>query len=300
MPRRKETVQSWLATATETRAIGIPLRRLTARGLLPASLWGRLPLRKTFRIDLDDGSGFLYSSTPGDFIGRSVYWRGLQGYEGETATTFCRLARSSRVILDIGANTGFFTLMACAVNPAARVIAFEPVPRIFERLRAHVALNGWTERCQLRQVAVSNRSGTASFHVPLGELPYSASMDPNGYLGVAGELIEVALERIDDSCAGVEGIDLVKIDVEGFEDQVLDGMRTILAGSAPSVLLESIPGRPVAAIEAILHGLGYRFHALSQHGLVPVETLAADPGGRGRNVLAIVPGRARGIVTNDA
>jgi FkbM family methyltransferase len=296
VPSRKETVQTWLATATGTPAIGAPLRGLAKCGLIPADIWRRLPVRKTFRVSLPDGSGFAYSSIPADFIGRSVYWRGIEGYEAETVPVFAQLARRARVILDVGANTGFFTLLACAANPNARVVAFEPVPRIYARLGAHIALNGWTERCEARNVAVAGESGTTTLHVPLGEIPYSASMDPNGFWGVPGDLIQVPVVTIDEAMAGISGIDLVKIDVEGFEDQVLAGMQRVLAESAPNLLFERIPGNPVTSIEILLRGFGYRFFTLTDGGAVATETIAATPTDRARNVLAAVPGRATGIV----
>lgn len=298
MAHRKETVQAWLAAATATRAIGTPLRVLTRRGLIPPEIWGRIPVRKTFRVHLPDNSGFVYASTPADFIGRSVYWRGLAGYEPETIPVFVQLARRARVVLDIGAHTGFFSLVALAANPNARVVAFEPVPRIYQRLMEQIALNGWTARCDARNLAVANRSGTTTFHVPTGDLPYSASMDPNGFWGVPGDLIEVPVVTIDEALVGTEGIDLVKIDVEGFEDQVLDGMRQILAASKPNLLFESIPGYPVAAIEALLGRLGYRFYTLTPEGAVSTQTIAAGPSERARNVLAAVPGRATETVTD--
>jgi FkbM family methyltransferase len=294
--QRKETLQAWLATATANRAVATSLRVLTRRGLLPPEIWGRLPVSKVFRVQLPDTSGFLYASSPADFIGRSVYWRGLSGYEPETIPVFVQLARRARVVLDIGAHTGFFSLVALSANTDSRVVAFEPVPRIFQRLQEQIDLNGWTARCDARNLAVANHSGTTTFHVPTGELPYSASMDPNGFWGVPGDLIEVPVVTIDAALAGVEGIDLVKIDVEGFEDQVLDGMRQVLEDSTPNLLFESIPGNPVATVEALLGRFGYRFYTLTHAGAVPARTIAAGPAERARNVLAAVPGRAKGIV----
>lgn len=285
-PRGKGLVLSALAVATATPVVGAPVGALTRRGYVPERIWSRLPVRRTFWVDLPGGAGFRYASTTGDFVGRGVYWRGIDGYEGETTRVFSRLARRARVVLDVGAHTGFFTLLACAANPAARVIAFEPVPRIFARLNVQIALNGWTDRCQTRCAAVSDRSGAVTMHVPTGELPYSASLDPAGVYGLDGTLIEAPVATVDESCAGIAGIDLVKIDVEGFEDRVLAGMQRVLAESAPAVIFEVVPGSPAAAIARLLMPRGYCFYHLRHDGPVRVDAIAPDPAGRDRNFLA--------------
>ncbi|MGH2530813.1 MAG: FkbM family methyltransferase [Thermomicrobiales bacterium] len=283
----KDTILSALAVATSLPIIRAPLGGLARRGIIPSSIWSRLPVRGTFRLSLPDGSRLSYASMPGDFVGRSLYWRGLDGYEPETTRVFFALAQRSRVIVDVGANTGFFTLLACAANPHARVIAFEPVPRVFNRLNAQIALNGWAARCQTHRAAVSNRTGAITMHVPAGDLPHSASLDPHGFYGVAGDLIDVPVRTIDESCAGIDGIDLVKIDVEGFEDRVLAGMQGVLAAAAPAVIFEIIPHGPAAAVETALSRFGYRFYHLRQDGPLRVATIAPDPAGHERNYLAV-------------
>ncbi|MGH2561659.1 MAG: FkbM family methyltransferase, partial [Thermomicrobiales bacterium] len=289
--RRKAALLSLLTLATGTPVVSAPVRGLTRIGVLPERVWSRLPVRRTFRVALPDGAGFTYASTTGDFIGRRVFWRGLDGYEGETTRVFYQLARQARVVLDVGAHTGFFTLLACAANPNARVVAFEPVPRIFDRLNEQIARNGWQARCQTHRTAVADRTGTITLHVPGGDLPYSASLDPDGFYGVPGELVETPVQTIDDACAGIEAIDLVKIDVEGFEDKVLAGMRQILATAAPAIIFEVVPGRDVSAVESLLAGFGYRFYHLREHGPAPVDTIGRDSTARNRNYLAVASER---------
>lgn len=173
------------------------------------------------------------------------------------------------------------------MNPKVRVIAFDPVPHIHRRLEEQIALNGLGDRCQARCEAVSNVLGSVRFHVPHGELPTSASLHAMGFRGVEGSLIDVPVTMIDEVCSDDDHVDLVKIDVEGFEDKVLEGMQRVLAESAPALIVECNPDGPYTAVEAILTRFGYRFFHIRDEGPVQVERIIPDGQERYRNFLCI-------------
>ena len=112
------------------------------------------------------------------------------------------------------------------------MIAFEPVPRVYDKLLEHIRLNHFEDRCEAYQIAVSNFIGTAEMHIPLGDLPTSASLNPEGFRGFDGILQQVPVTTID-AVVGERAVDLAKIDVEGFEPQVLEGMQMTLQRSRP-------------------------------------------------------------------
>lgn len=249
------------------------LRRLSLAGRLPPMVWKRLPVEGIFPVLLPDGRSFLYSATANDGIARALFWRGLADWECETIPVFYKLARSAQVILDIGANTGFYTLLGCTANPDARVISIEPVPRVCEKLREHIRLNHFDNRCEVYQVAVSNFVGTTEMHIPFGDLPTSASLNPKGFRGFDGVLMEVPVTTVD-AIVGERWVDLAKIDVEGFEPQVLEGMQGVLQRSCPSLFIECLPDGPYKQVEEILKELGYHIYALSREGPVPVSQVS--------------------------
>ena len=217
---------------------------------------------------------FRYSSSYGDLIGRALYWVGKGGCEPETVNVFSQLAKRSRLFVDVGANTGHYSLCACAINPDIRVIAFEPVPRVYERLQANIELNCWQNRCVCKNVAVSNDSGATKFHVPYSDLPTSGSLSLRGHHDIPGEIVEVPVTTIDSVLAEGERPDLVKIDVEGFEDKVLEGMVNTLRSSKPALIVECNPDGPYRSVETILTDFGYRFFHLDKDGPTPVERMS--------------------------
>jgi FkbM family methyltransferase len=136
------------------------------------------------------------------------------------------------VCCDIGANVGFFTLIAARlVGETGRVYAFEPLPSNAGALRRNVELNG-LQNVEVVEAAVSDRSGTAQ--LILGKSSLDAKLSDDG-TRVAGS-ISVRLVSLDE-VEMVREPALIKIDAEGEEFAVLDGMHQKLA-STPVILCE--------------------------------------------------------------
>jgi FkbM family methyltransferase len=159
-------------------------------------------------------------------------------------------------VYDIGANIGYVSLsLAKRAGPNGRVIAFEPVPRNVDLLRKNVEVNG-LKNIKLFDCAASNRGGETVIRI--ADSPATASMVWHQNIPSAIEIV-IKTVAIDDL---VEGSDLgqprfVKIDVEGAEGLVLQGMRRTIAASQPVLFIEcSEVGRETAWI--MLREMGYR------------------------------------------
>lgn len=270
-----------LYAVTKNPLIGRPLLRAARSGRLPERVFSKLPAAGVFTVSVGDGASFRYAATRDDGIGRYLYWRGLDwrglaAWESATTRMFFAAARRARIVVDVGANTGIYTLLACAASPHCRVVAFEPVPRVFRRLEENIALNGWQGRCEARCEAIADRDGVVPFHIPQVRLPRSASLHPDGFRGWRGVLVELPVRRLDDALPSHRSVDLVKIDVEGFEDSVLRGMTGILSQSAPDLIVECLPDGPLAEIEATVRRFSYRLYQVTRSGPVPRERLVAS------------------------
>lgn len=131
----KDFARLFLTRLMDKPFIRLPLFLISRLGFLPSCIWKRLPVTNTFKISLPDGVFFKYSSVANDQIGRALYWRDLRTWEAGTIKVFYELSKKAKVVLDIGANTGIYTLLACSANKSSKVIAFEAVPHIFDRLK---------------------------------------------------------------------------------------------------------------------------------------------------------------------
>ena len=138
------------------------------------------------------------------------------------------------VCYDLGANVGFFTLIAAkAVGNRGRVYAFEPAPETAAELRANVELNS-LDYVEVIEAAVSDSVGEATLAEDGDNL--RAQLSADGEVTVS----TVALDALD-----LRPPDFIKIDVEGAERQALEGMRQTIDRRQPTILLEMHMEGPV-------------------------------------------------------
>lgn len=148
-----------------------------------------------------------------------------KGLEPGTSDVLRRLVRPGMSVADVGANIGLLTLvMAHAVGPEGKVIAFEPEATPRANLEKMKHLNGlaWVE---VRDQAVGREAGRLTFHVSeiIGHSSLYALPEAEG-----ARKVEVEVVRLDD-VAPAKRLDIVKIDVEGAELDVMAGMKGVIA-----------------------------------------------------------------------
>ena len=174
---------------------------------------------------------------PADFIGRKVLKSGI--YDLETLVLLESLfkAMSPGVILDVGANIGNHTLMFSRY--AQRVLAFEPGHRAFGVLQQNLAANGLDHVTALN-VGLSDTDATQTLYVELsGNLGESSLTLQN--LTSDQYLEDTIALRVGDAVVAEQGVgqvDFIKIDVEGHEQAVIQGLRQTIRSSRPVVLME--------------------------------------------------------------
>lgn len=156
-------------------------------------------------------------------------------YEPELSVLFERLSKGGGLLLDVGANFGYFSLLWCGLNSKNRSIAFEASPKVLPKLRDNLALNHLSERIDLRELAVSNAVGVLSFDM--------GPPDQTGWGGISkssdgDSVVQVASTRLDEIVEAPE-IALLKIDCEGADALVLEGAEALLsAGRIKHVVFE--------------------------------------------------------------
>ena len=181
--------------------------------------------------------------------------------EPSVAEALIRTVRPGHVVYDMGANLGYWTLVASRLaGPDGRVVAFEPVPWCAEAVAANIALND-LRQAQVRAEAVSDTTGQARLLV-VGNADHSLLASLGSHPNTRDE-IAVATVAIDDLVAAgtLPPPDVVKIDTEGAELLVLAGMRKTIAGHAPRIICE-VHGEN-AAFVALMDEMGYRVTNLS-------------------------------------
>jgi FkbM family methyltransferase len=232
------------------------------------------------RDTLPNGRTLVLWSQADDWVSNLVFWEGWQAYEPETVRLFFELARRARVTVDVGAFVGYYALLAGHANPAARVLALEPFPETFARLRANVALNA-LDNIECIAAAAGDQEGTADFFASSGGLPCSSSLSYAFMKGTpdirSTRVVVVALDRLLVE-RNVQRVDLVKLDTETTEVQALRGMSRTLERDQPTLICEVLRGRGVEQdLEALLRTFGYRFYLLTPDGPEEREHIEGHP-----------------------
>ena len=199
---------------------------------------------------------------------RQFYFFGTYFLEEDVLAQWCVQAQTARVVLDVGANAGIFSLAAAASNPVAKIHAFEPTPNIAVHFRKTIELNGLNERVVLHQKAVARVSGTAHLNFFSGEHADNEGMNFVSAEARSSVSVAVPTVSLDDFCAqqGLTVIDLVKIDVQGNEPEVLAGAEGLLRKRAiKTIFLElnwdhgDVAHCPASTVVRILEQAGYEF-----------------------------------------
>ena len=158
---------------------------------------------------------------------------------------FLRLVRRGDVVLDIGANAGYYTLLfSHLAGPQGRVHAFEPVAQTFAILSRQVQRNRGSDNVVLNQCALADRAGDVSLLVPERDLGQAAlarhHAGPWRYAGSIEPHSSRAI-TLDEYAAGLQALDFLKCDVEGAERLVLQGGEATLRRFRPLLFLEVCP-----------------------------------------------------------
>jgi FkbM family methyltransferase len=214
-----------------------------ARVMFHAVHFGRTLLGRTDRqIVVRDGISYDLDLTQG--IDFAIYLGGM--FERNTAIALSKLTEPSSLVLDIGANIGAHTLrLAKLVGPEGRVMAFEPTDFAFGKLRRNLDLNpSLASRVDASHCFLTATDGTSVPHAIYSSWPLAVEAGLHAkHLGremqtkaaQARSLDSVLAERAD------RKVQLVKLDVDGFECDVLRGATTLLRDVRPIFVMELAP-----------------------------------------------------------
>lgn len=198
-------------------------------------------------------NGITYALDLSEAIDVALY---LDRYESDVTATIDRLTMPDMVVFDIGANIGAHALrFAKLVGDGGRVYAFEPTEYAYRKLTANIQINSFVNIFPV-QVALSNQNAK---NQP-GD--FRSSWLATG--GARPTMNSVDFVRLDDWCMNnnVTHVDLVKLDVDGFEFNVLSGALNILHHCHPAMIMEVFgPNLRERAVNpfVLLYDMGYQF-----------------------------------------
>jgi FkbM family methyltransferase len=229
---------------------------------------------RLFSVDVENGHSILAYYHPLDYVSFHMYFWGYSGvYEPGIAALIRRLLPQTTVFIEIGANIGYYTLLAAANAPrSATIHAFEPNPTVFLHLQRNLSVNHFPNVHPVEAV-VSDADTTVDLHIPSDPTARTnASVVADFW--ESDTRIPVRSWRLDTYCReqGLQTIDLLKIDAEGAEALVLRGLGDLLQEWQPDIICEVLPAF-AEGIESALAGTTYRRYAITLDKLVPIDRM---------------------------
>jgi FkbM family methyltransferase len=232
------------------------------KGILPAGL--KIPVSGVIKIKSDKGDIKFFTNETSPMT-KILFWED-EGCTFEFSKIFKEIIPHTNTFFDIGANVGYYSLLAQKLNPAIAIHSFEPSagPKYF--LRKNCEINGFQD-IHIVEKALGNYNGNIEFfeeknpkyayqkHHASGIGNTANTWGINNYLKYPVELI-----RLDDYCSqqNIATIDLIKIDTEGTEDAVFEGGLEIIKKSQPIIICEVLPGKIEEKIQQIIE-LEFKF-----------------------------------------
>ncbi|MBO2462136.1 FkbM family methyltransferase [Actinomadura violacea] len=268
--------------------IAVRNRNLAASGAT-RRLWGPLagvlrhrPLTPLEEIALPDRPDVRLTVVRSRLV-QLLFWYGATGYEGAETHWWRVLCAQAGRILEVGANIGYYTVQGANAAPGTPYTTVEANPEAAAIVSRNVELNG-LGNVQVVQAAVVGDGAPATMQLALP--------DQEQYAAPTGAYLSEGAEGINDRPAGttvtvptrpmselVEGVDLLKLDIEGYEATVLESVRPWLLAQRPTIVIEVLKNVPrLRKLICELRGAGYEVRAIGDTSLHAItdEQLNAD------------------------
>jgi FkbM family methyltransferase len=216
-----------------TRQFAFPHRGL--KYFLKAAKWFGLA-DKTYNKKL--ANNFYMRVNPTEHIQQQLFWYGY--YEKELGDLIRKTLKAGDVFIDIGANIGYFSLLAAKHQPTAKIFSFEPVSSLFKQFEENISINGFKNIIAVN-AAVGERNDEREIYISGDDNKGMSSFEkPENY---SGKTETVKVVEFDDwvNKSGFYKIDLIKIDVEGSELFALKGMSETFKNFKPLIIIEINP-----------------------------------------------------------
>lgn len=207
------------------------------------NLYLDLKINGLFKLKVDNKI-FIKLYGNNDTISNHLFWKGTDnGFEPEVMWIYKIISKKVKYILDVGSNTGIYSLVSKSINQNSQIYAFEPVKRTYNKLKRNININKFN--INTFEIALSDKDGENTiFDVP-NENQTSSSLSPlklKKWKGYKGEIIEYKIKtmKLDTFVLNnkIKNIDFIKVDIECHEPEFIKGGINTIEKFKPIIIIE--------------------------------------------------------------
>ena len=247
------------------------------RPILPEKI--KLPPSGIIRFKNNLGQVLSIKTNQTSYITQLLYWEGYQNFE--YTDIFIKLIKKINVFYDIGANIGYYSLLAEIENKNIKVIGFEPANGPLSYFRENIKINKF-KNIRVESLALSDKEGEITFYEIRNKkytyLEHNLAGEGNSGSKMSGRNfvpISVKTTTLDKYVENAKeaNIDLIKMDTEGTEHFILENSDNVLKLMKPIIICETLFNTIELELEKLMRSYGYEFYNHTEMGLEKVNTI---------------------------
>jgi len=253
------------------------------KALLKSNIVGfRVPPTGTLNFEGSKGNQLKIDLNQTCGLGSYIYYDGAHTFE--YSEIFIDLIKKVGPLFDVGANIGYYSLLAAAENKSINVVSFEPATGPNFYLNRNKQINKF-DNIKIESIALSNKEGELVFyeiknkkytyleHCLAGESNAGSKTKGRNFVpnNVSATTLDQYVKNND-----VQSIDLIKIDTEGTEHFILEKSEEVLSRMQPIIICETLFNTIEKELEDIMTKYGYKFYNHTSQGLQQVDTLQRE------------------------
>ena len=257
--------------------------------------WIKLPPSGKMSITSTDGKSLKILTNQTNYLTQLVYWNGYESFE--YTDIFIKLIKKINTFYDVGANIGYYSLLAEMENSNIKVVGFEPATGPLYYFRENVRLNQF-KNIKIESIALSHKEGEIVFYEIKNKkysyLEHNLAGESNAGSNIEGRNFvqnEVKTTTFDNYVKKnqEQPIDLIKMDTEGTEHFILENAKLVLNQMKPIVICETLFDTIEQDLEEIMQSFGYEFYNHTSNGLVQALSIVREKDDGVRNCFFVHP-----------
>jgi FkbM family methyltransferase len=278
------------------RTVLLPLTKLTGKRYISVS--GRIDVKlknnvAQFKMDTNQ----TCSAT------QELFYNGPENYE--FTELFIPLIQKVDTFFDIGANVGYFSLLAAKLNPKVKIYAFEPSIGPLHYLKENIKLNRLDQNVTVVGKAVSDVDGTLTFHSVVSKKYPWINYNLNGShslqnsYGLEKQLaypVEVISLQQFKKAQEIEKVDLIKLDTECTEHLIFESSLELINEDRPIIISELYDVIKPEMHSIILRMENYQLYQINRGQLVKMDSILDEPVFKGEANFLFCPEEKQGLI----